>query len=310
MKFEFDPDMVPNLKVGLHSFQIILSFVAWCLEIGVLNGKKALVTGKNGWTFAVCFLSVPAWIFLIMTPRWNRTRKFAQPHAMLAVDCLMCIIWLSAFATQASYNAEGSCKDRCNISKGIVGCGVLVTYVPYLPPTASRLRLPPTYQRSSTNMFRSILFAGSSFVSAYTLKYYTFHGNLPGYDNRQIRSGDNIDPDKAAFSMAPHDDEAYERVNMDDNEPTGNPYGGGYNNSSYNSTSRYGEANPYGADDDDGSRYGSMPPRNNTLFENDTEYHSGGAPPSMPANYANPPAGLGYEDQPAQFPTGNYNRTH
>ena len=53
MKFEFDPDIVPNLKLVLHSFQIIFSFVAWCLEIAVLKNKDAKVTGRNGWTFGV-----------------------------------------------------------------------------------------------------------------------------------------------------------------------------------------------------------------------------------------------------------------
>lgn len=53
MQFNIDPDIVPNLKLGLHSFQIIISLVAWCLQIGVLNAKDAEVTGKNGWTFGV-----------------------------------------------------------------------------------------------------------------------------------------------------------------------------------------------------------------------------------------------------------------
>lgn len=59
MAINFDPDIVPNLKLGLHSFQIIFSFVAWCLQIGVLNAKDSQVTGKNGWTFAV--VSIGFW---------------------------------------------------------------------------------------------------------------------------------------------------------------------------------------------------------------------------------------------------------
>lgn len=136
-----------------------------------------------------------------------------------------------------------------------------------------------------------------------------------------MRGGENIDPDKAAFSMAPHDDEAYERVNMDDQEPTGNPYGsynsshnnGGYNDTSYtgNGSHQYGDSNPYSADDGDPARYGSgsLPPRNNALFDSETEYHSAGnAPSSMP--YANPPTGNAYDDGPVHFPSANYDRTH
>jgi hypothetical protein len=127
VNFSLDPDMIPNLKLGLHSVQIILSFVAWIIEIIVLNDSISKVNGQIGWAFAVCFISVPAWIFLIMTPRWQRSRRLAEPHAMLLVDAIFTVFWLSAFACQAAYNSSGSCGGRCNPSKGVVALGVLVT---------------------------------------------------------------------------------------------------------------------------------------------------------------------------------------
>ena len=51
--FEWDPDYVPNVKLGLHVAQLLFSFVAWCLEIAVFMGKDAKITGDNGWTFGV-----------------------------------------------------------------------------------------------------------------------------------------------------------------------------------------------------------------------------------------------------------------
>lgn len=156
-----------------------------------------------------------------------------------------------------------------------------------------------------------MLFAGTTFLSAYTLTYSNFHGNLPGYDSRKIRNGDNssIDPDKAAFSMAPHDDD-YERVNMTDHDATGGStaYGGagGYNDNSYSSG-----GNPYSADDfDDPNRYGSLPPRNNNaMFDSDLEYNSGAA--AQPPRQSSPYGGAQsdpYNDT-VQFPSGNYDRT-
>jgi hypothetical protein len=62
-----------------------------------------------------------------MTPRFARTRRFANAYAMLAVDLAFTIIWISAFATQAAYNSAGSCGDRCKLSKAIVGLGVFIT---------------------------------------------------------------------------------------------------------------------------------------------------------------------------------------
>lgn len=125
------------------------------------------------------------------------------------------------------------------------------------------------------------------------MTYFNFHGNLPGYGNRKIRSGsneiDNIDPDKEAFSMAPHDDEAYERVHMDDHHDTS--YGGG---------SRYGDL-------EDPNRYGSMPPpaphHGEEAYDGATAYHGG-------SSYSSPPPPQGtYSDEPAKFPAGHYDRT-
>lgn len=152
---EFDPEKIPAFKLGFHIAQIIFAFVLWCLEIAVFRNDGARIVGNNGWTFAVVrivpfvvprrgdprvtvtdfgivfqfFLSIPAWIYLAMAPRFPRTRKIAEPHAMLVVDALFTIIWLSAFATQAAYNTANLCGTACGISKAIVGLGFFVLYV-------------------------------------------------------------------------------------------------------------------------------------------------------------------------------------
>lgn len=48
---------------------------------------------------------------------------------MIIVDAVFTFLWLSAFATQASYNTKDSCGNRCSISKAIVGLGVMILYV-------------------------------------------------------------------------------------------------------------------------------------------------------------------------------------
>src|SRR3954453_19521400 len=76
-----------------------------------------------------CFLTIPAIIYLTMTPRFPRTRKFANPYAMASVDGFFCILWLSAFAAQASWNSSGKCATGCKLSKAIVGLGVFIWFV-------------------------------------------------------------------------------------------------------------------------------------------------------------------------------------
>ncbi len=76
-----------------------------------------------------CFLTVPAIIYLTMTPRFPRTRKFANPYVLVAVDLVFCIIWLSAFAAVANWNGTDKCKNACGVAKGVVALGVIIWLV-------------------------------------------------------------------------------------------------------------------------------------------------------------------------------------
>ena len=71
-----------------------------------------------------------------MTPRFPRTRKFANAYVMVAVDLAFCILWLTAFAAVASWNSTGKCKSGCKVSKVVVAFGVFIWCVPSrsLPP--------------------------------------------------------------------------------------------------------------------------------------------------------------------------------
>lgn len=93
-----------------------------------------------------CFLTVPVLIYLTMTPRFPRTRKFANPYAMASLDGVFCILWLSAFAAVANWNSNGKCGDGCKLSKAVVGLGVVIWYIP--SPRTS----PDPHQNLSHNL--------------------------------------------------------------------------------------------------------------------------------------------------------------
>jgi hypothetical protein len=65
-----------------------------------------------------------------MTPRFQRTRRFANAYAMAAVDGTFMIMWLSAFAAVANWNSTGECGSGCSLSKATVALGVFVWYFP------------------------------------------------------------------------------------------------------------------------------------------------------------------------------------
>ncbi|KAI0004008.1 hypothetical protein F4779DRAFT_621548 [Xylariaceae sp. FL0662B] len=280
-KLDFDPEKVPNVKLGIHIAQFVLGIVVFVLEIVLFRADDAVINGNNGWTFGLCFLSIPAWLYLALAPRFERTRRAAQPHAMLLVDTIFAILWLSAFASQAAYNTANSCGQGCAVSKAIVG----------------------------VSFFEILLWAATTAVSIYTLRYYQYNGTLPGYEN--MGRNQNIDPDKAAFSMAPHDEEAYAPVQSDDHndDHNDNPYDPDSfssrpmfdSDTSYrpHSTSPAPHENPF----DSSYRTQSHSPHNE-LYSDPYASHTSG-----PKIYA-PPAAEDYDDnRPVQFPSANYDRT-
>jgi hypothetical protein len=50
---EWDAEMIPGIKLGLHILQILFGFTCFCLEIVVFRAKDSRVNGQNGWAFAV-----------------------------------------------------------------------------------------------------------------------------------------------------------------------------------------------------------------------------------------------------------------
>ncbi|KAG8159928.1 hypothetical protein KVR01_010565 [Diaporthe batatas] len=279
MGLEFDHEKIPLYKLIVHIIQIVLSVTIWVLEIIVFKGGD--INGNNGWTFGVCFLSVPVWIYLIMAPRYPRARRIADPKAMLVFDFIYTVLWLSAFATQAAYNTANDCGTACGPSKAIVGLGV----------------------------FNTLFWALSTLLSVATHRYYNFNGVLPGYETSRGPRTNSIDPDKAAFSTAPVDEEAYAPVGMNDqdDEPEFNasPYGGGMGTSSTRHDAH--DINPYTAD----TSYGGAAAVHNPPFDHHGEYntHTSPAPPAGHM-YAPPPAGpADYDDdRPVAFPSADYSR--
>lgn len=176
-----------------------------------------------------------------------------------------------------------------------------------------------------TDLTNSIFSCVTTFLSIWTVKYWQFHNRLPGYDNGQIPAH-NIDPDKAAFSTAPHDDDAYERVNVDDHDEEGRRPGR-FDADPYGAPSSL-VSDPYGAGPAStvgGSQVGSYvstsysgaqenPFRQDNPFDSDSEYHRPSPSPGPSiggGRYAQPSAHDDMEDSHrpvAAFPSADYDR--
>ncbi|KAK2628402.1 hypothetical protein QTJ16_001505 [Diplocarpon rosae] len=185
---EFDVHNLQKIKMILHITAMVFIVVSAIMQIVVMI-KADSIDGRPGWYFGLCFLTIPAVIYLTMTPRFPRTRKLANPYAMALVDVLFCILWISAFASQASYNSSGKCNGACGASKAVVAFGVFIW----------------------------LFWCCTAFMSLYGVVYYRREGYLPGA-SRAPFNAQAIDPDKEAFSTAPHDDEYAPVHNTDHHE--------------------------------------------------------------------------------------------
>lgn len=176
----------------------------------------------------------------------------------------------------------------------------------------------------SSNPLHRIFWVISTLVSWYTLRYSNNNGFLPGYESLGNHPN-NIDPDKAAFStsMAPHDEEAYAPVNMED-QNDGRSHSP-YNADSYGGSSTGGGAmfdadtsyrpqnhspppqdNPF----DSGYRVNNLTPLNDSYLDsyNGPASSSYGGSVGASKIYA-PPADDYDSNAPVQFPSANYDRT-
>ncbi|KAM3067325.1 hypothetical protein ACMFMG_005316 [Clarireedia jacksonii] len=211
---EFNIHNLQKYKLVVHIFQAALMVTTWVLDIVVMR-SSAVIDGRLGWNFGLTFLTLPAIIYLTMAPRFPRTRKLANPYALSVIDALYCIMWLSGFAAVANWNGTGKCNDGCNVSKGVVALGVFLWFAWII----------------------------TTMMSFYGLVYYRREGYLPGA-SRVPHNANIIDPDKEAFSTAPHDDEYAPVHNADEHElhddglPGGSTHAPDYEPSSYGGSYR------------------------------------------------------------------------
>lgn len=164
MKLELD--RFGQFKNYIHIFQAVVLFLAWALTIAVLT-QRGENDGRVGWYFGLvrfgpfpglherafcltgiqqCWLTIPILVYLTMVPMWSRARRFANTYAFAALDGASVVLWLSAWASMASYVSQGKSKgsddennegsgcdnfgygsaNRCNLSTATTILGVII----------------------------------------------------------------------------------------------------------------------------------------------------------------------------------------
>ncbi|OJD38979.1 chaperone binding protein [Diplodia corticola] len=137
---------IQKAKTACHAIQGLLIFVAGCITIAIFT-KDGTTDGRSRYFFALCFVTVPALIYLVAVPMWSRTVRFAHAYAFATVDFIYTVLWFAAFICVATWNSDGIAKGakeantdkgncttfaygpelKCKLSQATVGFGVVIT---------------------------------------------------------------------------------------------------------------------------------------------------------------------------------------
>ena len=123
-------DRLQAIKPYLHATQACLVLLAIILYVAVYTRDDAN-DARTGWFFAVCCLTIPATIYLVMV---SRTPGVSNVYIFATLEAIFTISRLHAGVSFASYiSAAGGCSgfltgstSECKMSIGIVVLGVLI----------------------------------------------------------------------------------------------------------------------------------------------------------------------------------------
>lgn len=208
---------IKNVVHGIHGFLI---FLGWAMTIAVFT-KSGKTDGRTKYYFALCFFTIPLLVYQAATPIFPRLRRFCNPYAFAAIDVLLALLWLAAFAAVAAWTNAGKddgCSKfkygspgKCKLSEVTVGIGVVIC----------------------------ILFLLTSAMSIYSLLYYRQNGSMPAATPANQQPIE--DQTKYAFSSNPHE---HDEFNTSDPE-----------------IGAHGHQNPHVADDTEDAEYEVLHPQ-------------------------------------------------
>lgn len=295
-------DKLGKIKNYVHAGQGVIIAIAWlmCIIIFTRDGDS---DGRIGWYFALvsqqavavngamadhvflqCWLTIPILVYLVMVPMFSRSRRFSNMYAFAALDVISIILWLSAWASMASYvsggKGKGDNKDkdktgcdnfafgspaRCKISQGIIILGVILM----------------------------LAFAGTAFLSVKAAMHFRRTGEAPdagmGNDNLAKQTQD-------AFSSNMRNNDPFDDNQEDVDARQGGQAGYG--------PARRSEEDEYAPlqynDPDDVSQVQPTQPAGplayagqsgGVIHDYDTSYHGAYGRPAPDSDYANPSYG-------------------
>lgn len=160
----------------LHTVQACFIFLGWILTIAVFT-KGDGIDGRSGWYFGMCWLSIPALVYLVAVPLYPRARRFGNVYAFATVDGLYVVLWFSAWVAMAAYVAQGKSEgaptdpNNKQITDQKTGCDN------FAYGDGSKCRI--SIATAILGVFIFLLFIATSFFSFRNVLHFRRTGTMP-----------------------------------------------------------------------------------------------------------------------------------
>ncbi|KAI4202911.1 MAG: hypothetical protein LQ346_001884 [Caloplaca aetnensis] len=258
-------NLLQKSKVVLHGIQGLVVFLAWAITIAVFT-KPGSTDGRTKFYFALCWFCIPLLIYQVAVPQFNRTKRFSNAYAHVAIDALLAIFWFAATISVATWTNAGIKNGVAR--PGYKGCDAFL-------------------YGDGKSRGSNLLCLATTFISVKNLLFYRRNGFLPGITTasdtgahplpHHHSNDDDDDQAKYAFSSNPND---HFDEDEDDHHPTAGP----------SRNTNYEVLHPAPDDHDTGLHPASSRPWNQNhaaasstnlgLYnDEDTSYHSSSLPP-------------------------------
>ncbi|KAF8463093.1 hypothetical protein BDZ91DRAFT_796598 [Kalaharituber pfeilii] len=90
-----NPIALQRASMGFHALQAVFIPIIMGVTAASLLQKPSALSAAE-YMFSMCWLTIPALIYVMMTPRFARTKPLANPYAICGFNSLLCFLWFIA----------------------------------------------------------------------------------------------------------------------------------------------------------------------------------------------------------------------
>lgn len=176
-----NPMVLQRATTGFQTLQaLFIPIIMGVTGASMLQANAADSSSK--FMFALCWLTIPALIYVAMTPRFARTKPLSNPYAICGFNCLICFFWFVAPIALGVYNTKAQQQGYDKIHRDFNNKAPGAVAEADLPSSPSCNTTTGTPKECSLNhadvglaVFNFLFWFATTLMAIYVALYYRVH---------------------------------------------------------------------------------------------------------------------------------------